>query len=645
MRLTSTNNLQVKTGESETTHSDFYFEAYELIPTTLALQSHYVEKGKFTGTAYVQACAAPLVNGYDKQITRGILTNNDNINHTYYLICNGVQYLDGFQLTPSQSLLYVERGLEALGKIYAPPVPSGLAVSAASGGSLTNGTTYYYVISGVYSYGESLPSSEVSIHITSPNQTADLTWTALPGNPKGVNVYRGTSSGGENKLVTTTAGNATSYNDTGSAGTSATPSSGVVLDLVAGETDTSAGLAFGFELVNAFISNMYFNAASTVQGVTVGTGVQTIVSTPTPGTVTQVLRGWVTNEDTVTRHVNIYINDNGTTTYLLNSFALNSGETFEWAWVGAGWMLFSKKAGSSGGGSVSFPITVAEGGTGLTSLTAHAVLLGEGTSNVGFATIGTAGRILVDQGSADPAFEVVSGSGATITLSASGVFTISNIANASLVDSSITITTTAPLTGGGTVALGGTLTIAANVFGASGPSHSTGIVPDPGASAGTIRFLREDATWQTPLSGGNIQNVIEKIRMSAFSWGFDSSVQVLLAFAKTTNNCSLLLDWFDVNITTGALGPVGRDSVFTNGTGVVVVDTGPASGYRRYCSSMVFRNLDTVTTAPTLEIIETDTGTGPLDIFQVGQITLQVNETWYYHNGEFYVLDANGNRK
>lgn len=33
-------------------------------------------------------------------------------------------------------------------------------------------------------------------------------------------------------------------------------------------------------------------------------------------------------------------------------------------------------------------------------------------------------------------------------------------------------------------------------FGASGGSHSAGYVPDPGSTAGTGRYLREDATWQ-----------------------------------------------------------------------------------------------------------------------------------------------------
>lgn len=36
------------------------------------------------------------------------------------------------------------------------------------------------------------------------------------------------------------------------------------------------------------------------------------------------------------------------------------------------------------------------------------------------------------------------------------------------------------------------------VFVASGASHAAGIVPDPGSTAGTTRFLREDAAWAAP---------------------------------------------------------------------------------------------------------------------------------------------------
>jgi hypothetical protein len=40
------------------------------------------------------------------------------------------------------------------------------------------------------------------------------------------------------------------------------------------------------------------------------------------------------------------------------------------------------------------------------------------------------------------------------------------------------------------------------VFGASGAAHATGTVPDPGATAGSTRFLREDGTWIAPVSSG-----------------------------------------------------------------------------------------------------------------------------------------------
>lgn len=60
-------------------------------------------------------------------------------------------------------------------------------------------------------------------------------------------------------------------------------------------------------------------------------------------------------------------------------------------------------------------VPVVNGGTGQASLTAHAVLLGAGTGNVGFVTIGTSGRLLIDQGAgADPLFNAMSGD-ATIT--------------------------------------------------------------------------------------------------------------------------------------------------------------------------------------------------------------------------------------
>jgi trimeric autotransporter adhesin len=40
------------------------------------------------------------------------------------------------------------------------------------------------------------------------------------------------------------------------------------------------------------------------------------------------------------------------------------------------------------------------------------------------------------------------------------------------------------------------------LFGASGSGHARGAVPDPGAPAGTTRYLREDGTWSVPTGSG-----------------------------------------------------------------------------------------------------------------------------------------------
>jgi len=94
-------------------------------------------------------------------------------------------------------------------------------------------------------------------------------------------------------------------------------------------------------------------------------------------------------------------------------------------------------------------VAVDHGGTGATSLTAHAVLLGNGTSAIGAATIGTAGRLLIDQGAgADPAFNVMSGD-ATITNA--GAITVSKTGGTAFAASATTDTTNASNISSGTL--------------------------------------------------------------------------------------------------------------------------------------------------------------------------------------------------
>lgn len=71
------------------------------------------------------------------------------------------------------------------------------------------------------------------------------------------------------------------------------------------------------------------------------------------------------------------------------------------------------------------------------------------------------------------------------------------------------IATTAPVTGGTITTTG---TIAVSDFVGSGASHARGTVPDPGASAGTTKFLCEDATFKAvPAGAGGAMTQIAKV--------------------------------------------------------------------------------------------------------------------------------------
>lgn len=61
-----------------------------------------------------------------------------------------------------------------------------------------------------------------------------------------------------------------------------------------------------------------------------------------------------------------------------------------------------------------------------------------------------------------------------------------------------------------------TIPAAAITMVASGSSHAGGLTPDPGATAGTARFLREDATWTTPTASAatlTLRNIAARCRI------------------------------------------------------------------------------------------------------------------------------------
>lgn len=108
--------------------------------------------------------------------------------------------------------------------------PKGVAAALASGGTLTDATTFYYKVTMVdYSGKEAATDTEVSETTANPNRTINLSWTAYT-EAASYRIYRTTTSGnyGASSLAGTTTG--TTFSDTGVSLTTGTPPSASALE-------------------------------------------------------------------------------------------------------------------------------------------------------------------------------------------------------------------------------------------------------------------------------------------------------------------------------------------------------------------------------------------------------------------------------
>lgn len=150
-------------------------------------------------------------------------------------------------------------------------------------------------------------------------------------------------------------------------------------------------------------------------------------------------------------------------------------------------------------------IPVADGGTGVSTLAIHGVLVGNAASAVNVTTPGTAGQVLTSNGaSADPTFQApVSGPAAAGTLT--GTTLASNVTASSLTSFATSPTLNNPAianfsnanhthTGATT---GGTLDAAAVATGVLAPARLGS------GGGGATKFLREDSTFQSIPGGGD----------------------------------------------------------------------------------------------------------------------------------------------
>lgn len=95
-----------------------------------------------------------------------------------------------------------------------------LGATATTGGTFAAGS-YFWKLTATNANGETIGSNEVTATLAL-NGTQIINWTAISG-ATGYKLYRGTSAGGQDKLITTISSGATvTYTDTGAAGTAAT---------------------------------------------------------------------------------------------------------------------------------------------------------------------------------------------------------------------------------------------------------------------------------------------------------------------------------------------------------------------------------------------------------------------------------------
>lgn len=113
-------------------------------------------------------------------------------------------------------------------------------------------------------------------------------------------------------------------------------------------------------------------------------------------------------------------------------------------------------------------------------------------------------------------------------------------------------------------------------MGASGSNHAAGLVPDPGATAGSTKFLREDGTWQVPAGGGGGGSTYTA------GAGIDITNDVISRAMTTTTNTSatpsLAIAGNEIiKLTSNALTAITVSSVADNDLESLVYFTTPAT--------------------------------------------------------------------
>lgn len=110
-------------------------------------------------------------------------------------------------------------------------------------------------------------------------------------------------------------------------------------------------------------------------------------------------------------------------------------------------------------------------------------------------------------------------------------------------------------------------------MGASGSGHAAGLVPDPGATQGSTKFLREDGTWAEPaypttLPASDVYSWAKEPTKPTYIMSEVASISAQAITTNTSSSCSI----------TGA-GNAGKSQtiIYTNSTGSDLTVTVPTT--------------------------------------------------------------------